>query len=125
MDGGLGEVGEAADVVEVHVSQDDVLHVGRCEAARLDLTDRGLGAVTVRPHQESGDSHPLRVGEVVPAETAVDEHEPVRRLAQEDVADDLRHRGWVQRSAVEVMNTHGHDPVGVVDRSSRERIQRP
>ena len=117
----LREVRDATDVVEVHVRQDDVLHVGGREATRLDLADRGLGVVAVRPHQESGDSHALRVGEVVPAETAVDEHEAVRRLAQQDVADDLGHRGRVQRAAVEVVNTHGLDPVGDAHDPSPER----
>ena len=116
----LGEVRDATDVVEVHVGEDDVLHVGGREATRLDLPDGGLRVVAVRSHQESGDSHALRVGEVVPAESAVDEHEAVGGLAQQDVADDLGHGRRMQRSAVEVVNTHGLDPVGDAHDTSPE-----
>ena len=90
VDLGLGEVGQAAGVVEVEVGGDDVADVAGGEAERLELRQRRRLDSRPRPHQrpKTGPSwRGLRAS--VDAEAGVDEDQPVVGLDRQAVADDV------------------------------------
>ena len=79
---GVGEIGEAAGVIEIEVREDDVAHVARGEAERLELRQRRLRGLAARPRhrrRRSGRARSSGVGDVARAEPGVDEDEAVAR----------------------------------------------
>ena len=119
VDLGLGEVGQAAGVVEVEVGGDDLADVGGAEAERFELPQRRrpLARLGIH-HQAEGAAELTWLAGVLDPEPGVDEHQPVAGLDRQAVADDV---GPLQpaalavdqpppvraeRPAVEVMHPH-------------------
>lgn len=104
---GVGEIGDAADVVDVEVRDHDVADVVAAEAEPFQLTHGGFVMVEYRPDEPPHrPDAPGGVVAVTRAEAAVDEDQAVLRLRHQHVAD----RGWtpgrMHGSAVEVVNLH-------------------
>ncbi len=106
----VGEVGEAADVVDVEVRRDDVADVVASETELLHLAGGGLVDVERRPQQVTRGADAGGIGAVLEAEAGVDEHQPVVGLDEQHVAHDGGAR-CVHGAAVEVMDLHAHDPI--------------
>ena len=111
MHGRGGEVGEAARVVEVEMGRHDVAHVGDAEAESGHLPQRRLGDLEPGPGRgPEQKAEPGRIGDVVGAEPAVDQDEPVLALDQEAMAahraadEAAPHRA--HRPAIEMMDFH-------------------
>ena len=60
VDLGVGEVGQAAGMVEVEVGAGDVAHVGRVEAQAADPLDRRLGDIARGPERGGERDGPRR-----------------------------------------------------------------
>jgi hypothetical protein len=103
---GLREVTDTADVVEVQVGQDDVLHISRVEAEAFNAGDRRVGVVPIGLEHMPDHSEPAKIGQVVAAEAGVDEHQSVRRLDEQDVGDEGTQPMGTHEGADEVMHTH-------------------
>ena len=91
VDFGLGEVGQAAGMVEVEVGGDHMAHVVRIKAALTDLGDRGLTGAGARTDERVEERAELaRIARIVEAEACVDQDQTVRALDQQAVADEPR-----------------------------------
>jgi hypothetical protein len=105
MDSGAGKVGDPAGVVEVHVGQHDVGHVGGLVAERPDLGRRGLRQRQHRPDQRPPRcAEPAGVGDVVGAESGVDEQQTLGTLHQQAVRHHPTGDANPERRAVQVMD---------------------
>ena len=107
VDLGLGKIGDAADVVAVEVSNDDVAHVITAKAKLLNLIDGGLRRIQNWADQMPRGSHPPGwIAAILRSEAAVDQHQTVIGLDEQHVADHLAAPERVHGSAVEVVNLH-------------------
>lgn len=108
MQGGVREVGDAADVVEVEMGRDDVGHVRRIQAQLLEPADRRLrlpepGAHQVRvPADASGG-----IGDVRQPEPGVDQHDARVGFTRQHMAHQPPDERRGERAAIEVVYPHG------------------
>jgi hypothetical protein len=121
MHSGFRKIHDAAGVVEIQVSQDDVAHVGSVIPQRLYLPHGTLGLPQRRPgaeHEEAPEARPS-TAYIIDAKARVHEHESPVCLQQKTVADELAGNfwlgrpeqeaapDWTHRPAVEMVHVHG------------------
>src|SRR4051794_40981440 len=138
----LGEIRDAAGVIEVEVCGEDVADIGRVMAERLDLPDRRLALLADRGgHRAEWPAEAVRVGAVTEAESRVDQDQlPVgldqqavgydlRRLQQPALAGEQTGASRAHRSAVEVRDLDWrslcHCRLDYPDNPTNERTARP
>ena len=98
-----GEVGEAADVVEIQVGEHDVPHVPRIQAQGLYAADRRLALTQCRAQDVArGAEATGRVGDVRQPDPRVHQHEAARRLYQQHA----RGGHTRERPAVHLVDPH-------------------
>jgi hypothetical protein len=109
VDGGAGEVGEAAGVVGVEVGQDQVGDGVGVDALALELAASGVGLVELEAGE--GDRGLADAGggvaDVFEADPGVDQREAGGVAEEEAVAADPGVRGGVEPAGVEVLEV-GH-----------------
>lgn len=117
MDLGVREIGDAADVVDVEVRDDDVADVLAPEAEPFDLSDRRFLVVEERPEEAAGRAYAMcRIVAVIQSVSAVDEKQAVVRLDEQHMADQSPSTPRMHRSTVEVVNLHEPSPASNSER---------
>ncbi len=107
MDPGMGEVGDAAGVVEVAMGEDHIAHLGRVAAERTDPAHGGAGRVQVREEHMADRAQAGRGAHIVEAEAGVDQDQALLDLEQQHMAHHRPDRG-AQGAAVEVVDPERH-----------------
>lgn len=122
VDRGTWEIGEAARLIEIEVGEDDIADVLGFESQKLELPDHRLVDVKLGlpPRLPEGAGKRLhRLGDVMGAESGIDEDDSGRGFDGEAVANELSTRegasmavdeelaAGTEGAAIEVVNAHG------------------
>jgi hypothetical protein len=124
VDRGVGEIADPSRVVEVEMGRHDVADVAWAVAQIRDLPERRLGDVEAWPrHRVEQKSEPPRLVDVVDPKPGIDQDQAVLALDQEAMtahgggreraasAAEQFSAARTERPAIEMMNTHGVDPL--------------